>query len=119
MDLYSFVRIVTERAGLTISQADRERLVGTLRVSGFTETLVSEADKAQALAIITAKLQRAAATLRVAAAPKQGAELFKTIQQLNSEQLCGKCKGKTESVKLANNEAVNFCTTCRCTLWKS
>lgn len=119
MDLYSFVRVVAERSGLNLSQADRERLVGTLRTAGFSETLTTKRDKAQALAVVTAQINRATTRLRTAAAPKQGADLFRTIQQLNSEKLCGKCKGKTESVKLASNEEANYCPTCRATLWKS
>lgn len=119
MDLYSFVRIITERSALNLPQCERERLVGTLRAAGFSESLTTKRDKEQALAVVTSHLRRSVKqNLRTAAAPKQGAELFHAIKELNDARKCGKCKGPTEKVKLASGEDVNYCTSCRVTLWQ-
>lgn len=118
MDLYDFVRIIAERSDLNLPQRERERLVGTLRSAGFSESLRSRRDKEQALAVISSQLHHSR-TERVAASTKQGSELFRAIQELNRTARCGKCQGSTETAKLASGEEVNFCPKCRVVMWKA
>ena len=115
MDLYNFLTTIQSRLGVPITQAEKESMVGTLRVAGYDD-LSNPADVESAIRVVTRLFQRKEAALVESASKKASA--FGAIKDLNAKGLCGKCKGKMSTVKLANSEEANYCPTCRVTLWK-
>ncbi len=114
-----------------------ERLVGSLRVSGFTEQLTSEKDislasdivrnkivayrkhlaKAYAKDYIDKNLKTAAAGATTAVAADNTSEKFLEIEALMKKGKCPRCKTSMTPVKLRRYEAANFCSSCRTTVW--
>lgn len=123
LDLYTFADRTAVELGLSIPQATKEKIIGSLRVAGYT-FIETDQDKKIATGIfvtqarkLMAKAEARKASLKTADAqnPK---DKFSEIQNLNGKGLCGKCKKPMTNAKLADGEAINFCPTCRVTLWK-
>lgn len=122
MDLYTFASMTASEMGYSIDQPTQERIISSLRVAGYTKIETPEDERiAQRIFIQQAKkLERLSKANRfrkasVTANPK---DEFARLKELNDKGQCGKCKKPMTTAKLDDGEEVNFCDSCKVTLWK-
>lgn len=123
MDLYTFADNLSASLGLSVTQGVKEQIISSLRTAGYT-SINSDQDEKIATKIfinharkLMAKNKKRTAALKDAtkANPK---DRFNELRDLNAKGLCGKCKKPMTTAKLRDGEEVNFCQSCRVTLWK-
>jgi hypothetical protein len=119
MNIYNLVQHVCADAKVTISTSGVQRLVGTLRAAGFTDTLNTH-ETGIATDIISSRINKLGTpSLRTAGieAPIASTARFEEIESLRSKNKCPRCKSDMEQVKLATYELAKFCKACKVALW--
>jgi len=111
-----------------------ERMVGNLRVSGFSDPISSVEDHSTACGILrtlvprytkridTSLVKTAASrseSTTVIAADSGTTDKFLEIEALMKKGLCPRCKTSMSPVKLCKYQVANFCPGCRTTVWKN
>lgn len=115
-----------------------ERIVGTLRVSGFSDPidmkdhLLAEdivrkkivayqkhIAKAYAQDFIEKNVKTAAAEATAVVAFEDTSDKFLEIEALMKKGMCPRCKTSMAPVKLRRYEEANYCNGCRTTVWKT
>jgi len=121
MNIYELVNNVCKKNAFDLNTSGVQRLVGTLRSAGFSDTL-SALETTQAQQILEKRLQAVSSpTLRTAAnasvAPISSLAKFEEIDSFRTKNVCPRCKSKMERVKLAKYEKAAYCPTCKVALW--
>lgn len=119
MNIYALVRHTCEESGFSVATGAVQRLVGTLRSAGFSDSL-SSSEVVQVKRILAKRFKELSSPqLRTAEveSPITSTAKFEEIETLRSRNLCPRCKSEMEEVKLANYEKARFCAKCKVALW--
>ena len=103
MNIYKLVQDSCAHAKVEISTGGVQRLVGTLRAAGFSDT-VADHEVKTAVSIIHKRISRLdTPNVRTAGveAPIASTAQFEEIEALRSKNKCPRCKKDMEQVKLA------------------